>query len=331
MAKDIVAAGKKNSPSAVITHKKTPLSEPAMLNLVKKGNSNDSVLRKMHITQVGSGKAYPKDFKAETKGRNKLVIMELHHDLAAMSYMKQIKDGPREAWKLWLTSKGLVEGDLPELTTTRTSVYKGRTITSTAGFIPAEKMGALLKHSGNDGVFIRIPKDMEQDTHKVIWLEGNLEHAWASVQNVTDHRGLIRPASGKYGLRVETSKLETVQQQLPDNLKAGLNRKACTVAGIDPTLTRNQVVEEVQKLFGVTIELNYSYLRYGVKHWTAYTTSAVTYTKKTTEMGVVILNEGLVTHKTQVDEPPGLQKKRQLRQTPSATEEETPRVSQRTQ
>eukprot|EP00971_Amphidinium_carterae_P326326 6457032-Amphidinium_carterae.1 len=166
--------------------------------------------------------------------------MECHHDLTSATYLKQLQDAPREAWQLWMKSKGLIEGDLPELTSTRTSTFKGRTITSTAGFIPKEKLGGLLKFSGNDGVFVRIPKDVEQDTHKVIWLDGTLDQAWQSVSAVTEHHGMIRPASGKFGLRVEASKLATIQPLLPEGLRTGLNRKPLTVAGLDPTLTRNQ-------------------------------------------------------------------------------------------
>eukprot|EP00971_Amphidinium_carterae_P349147 6490865-Amphidinium_carterae.1 len=319
-AKDIVAAGKKQVAAALVTHKKTPLSEPAMLHLVKKGKEEEAVLRKMHITQVGVGKTYPKNFKAESKGRNKLIIMECHHDLASATYLKQLTDAPNEAWQLWMKSKGLVDGDLPELTSTRTSSFKGRTITSTAGFIPNDKIGGLLKFSGNDGVFVRIPRDVENDTHKVIWLEGTLEQAWRSVSGVTDHHGMIRPASGKYGLRVETSKLETIQAQLPEGLRTSMNKKPVTVAGLDPTLTRNQVKEEIKTLFKVDVDLNYSYMRYGVKHWTT----------QTTDMGIVVMTEGLTTHKSTLNAPPGLGKKRSLRVTPSAEEEENARAYART-
>eukprot|EP00971_Amphidinium_carterae_P350621 6491652-Amphidinium_carterae.1 len=331
-AKDIVASGRKNVPAAIITHKKTPVSEPAMLTLVKKNAETESVLRKMHITQIGQGKTYPKSYKAEAKGRNQLVILECHHDLSTAAYLKQLQDGPREAWQLWLKSKGLVEGDLPELTSTRTSTYKGRTMTSTAGFLPTDKLGGLLKHSGNDGVFIRVPKDVEASTHQVIWLEGNLEQAWQSVATVTEHRGMIRPASGKYGLRVESTKMDAVKAQLPEELKKGLNRKPITVAGLDPTLTRNQVVEEVKKLFRHDIEPNYSYMRYGVKHWTAWTVANVEYTKTQTELGTVVLTEGLITHKSAPDAPPGLGKsKRELRRTATDEAAESERASRRRQ
>eukprot|EP00971_Amphidinium_carterae_P347767 6489941-Amphidinium_carterae.1 len=326
-ARDIVAAGRKQVPAAIVTHKKTPLSEPAMLHLVKKGDDTAAVVRKMHITQIGSGSTYPRDFKSEVRGRNKLVILECHHDLSTSAFRAQLESGPKEAWQVWLKSKAMTDADLPELTSTRTSTYKGRTTTSTAGFVPAASLSKLLKQSGHDGVFIRVPKPAEQDLHKVIWLTGSLDEAWQTVKEVTDHCGMIRPSSGKFGLRVEASKMDDVMKVLPEDLQKSVSKHACTIAGLDPTLTRLQVQEEVQKLFGVKVEPNYSYLRYGVKHWTAWATQNITYTKKSTDMGVVVLSDGLVSHKMTTDAPPGLTKKRGLQRTQSAADEDAARAA----